>query len=283
MVRTKSLVLPFMKAIEEVDLQQINKQVCVLVQDVGVFLEQENKNFSSSSVTYKGLNNLVSFVDQEAEKKLVAGCRQIFPKASFLTEEGTVEADSSGKSEYTWIIDPLDGTTNFVHKVPVFGISVGLVRNGTPVLGVVSHVPNHKLFYAWEGGGAWCNGKRIQVSPTNRLAESLLATGFPYYTFEELSSYLQILNHFMQNTHGLRRLGSAAIDLAYVASGVFEGFFEFNLSPWDVAAGICLVREAGGTVSDFAGNDNALYGKQIVAAGPIYPEFLEAIKERWQK
>lgn len=267
----------------ELDLEQICRQVCGLVQDVSAFLEKENKGFSRSSVDYKGLNNLVSYVDKEAEQKLVTGCRQILPQATFLTEEGTVSAEESATSPLTWIIDPLDGTTNFVHKVPVFGISVGLVQAGKPILGVVSHVPDNQLFYAWEKGGAWCNGKKIHVSSVGSLDQSLLATGFPYYTFEELPQYLNILNYFMQNTHGLRRLGSAAIDLAYVASGVFEGFFEFNLSPWDVAAGICLVREAGGQVSDFSGKDNALFGKQIVAAGPVFAQFQQAIESRWNK
>lgn len=271
-----------MKRGEELDLETICKQVCRLVEDVARFLEEENKRFSKESVQYKGLNNLVSYVDEEAEKKIVAGCRAILPKANFLTEEGTVAASEGSEEDYTWIIDPLDGTTNFVHRVPIFGISVGLVYKGTPILGVIAHVPDHQLFYAWEKGGAWCNGKRIHVSPVGTLGESLLATGFPYYTFEQLNDYLNILHYFMQNSHGLRRLGSAAIDLAYVASGVFEGFFEFNLSPWDVAAGICLVREAGGTVTDFSGNDNALYGKQIVAAGPIHPQFLAEIQTRWK-
>jgi myo-inositol-1(or 4)-monophosphatase len=271
-----------MKVKEDLDLQQICKQVCNLVQDVSVFLEEENKRFSKTSVEHKGFNNLVSYVDQEAERKLVTGCKKIFPKANFLTEEGTVAAVESGENELTWIIDPLDGTTNFVHKLPMFAISVGLVRNGQPILGVVAHVPNHQLFYAWEGGGAWCNGQRISVSNTDKLSDSLLATGFPYFEFDQLEAYLRIIHNLTRKSHGLRRIGSAAIDMAYVACGIFEGFFEYNLSPWDVAAGICLVREAGGTTTDFAGKDNALFGRQMVAAGPVHPEFLAEIKTIWE-
>lgn len=274
--------LPFfavkMKGEEEIDLKQVCRQVCNVVEDVAVFLKEENKRFSKDSIEYKGLNNLVSYVDQEAERKLVAGCRQILPGAAFLTEEGTVEPT---ENEYTWVIDPLDGTTNFVHKVPMFSISVGLVRNGNPILGVVAHVPDNQLFYAWSGGGAWCNGQRIGVSKTASLAESLLATGFPYFEFDQMEAYLQIIKNLMRKSHGLRRIGSAAIDLAYVANGVFEGFFEYNLSPWDVAGGICIVREAGGIVTDFNGTDNAIFGKQIVAAGPVHAAFLAEIQAHW--
>lgn len=271
-----------MKARVELDLDLVCRQVCTLVQDVSGFLAEENKRFSRSSIEMKGLNNLVSYVDKEAEQKLVSGCRQIFPQAGFLTEEATVEASESGEHEYVWIIDPLDGTTNFVHKVPMFSISVGLVQNGIPVLGVIAHVPDNQLFYAWKEGGAWCNGQRISVSKTNQLSESLLATGFPYFQFDELDAYLRILSSLMHKSHGLRRIGSAAIDLAYVACGIFEGFFEYNLSPWDVAGGICLVREAGGIVTDFSGGDNAVFGKQILAAGPIHKEFLEVIQSQWK-
>ncbi len=253
-----------------------------LAESTALFLEEQNLQFSRESVVYKGLNNLVSFVDQEAERILVEGCREILPEAGFLTEEGTVAASEKAKEGLVWIIDPLDGTTNFVHKVPMFSVSVGLVLDGTPIMGVIVHVPNRQVFYAWQGGGAWCNGNPIHVNPVNTLAESLLATGFPYFEFDKIDAYLEVIHHLMRNSHGLRRMGSAAIDMAYVACGIFEGFFEYNLSPWDVAAGICLVREAGGTVTDFAGEDNALFGKQMLAAGPVHAELLEEIRKRWK-
>lgn len=253
-----------------------------LARETAAFLEAENQKFTKESVEYKGLNNLVSYVDEQAERMVVDGCRRILPEAGFLTEEGTVSASDGAREGLTWIIDPLDGTTNFVHKVPMFSVSIGLVLKGKPILGVVAHVPNKQIFSAWEGGGAWCNGERIYVNPTQRLSESLLATGFPYFEFEKIDAYLNIIHHLMKNSHGLRRMGSAAIDLAYVACGIFEGFFEYNLSPWDVAAGICLVREAGGTVTDFQGEDNAVFGRQLVAAGPVHAEFLEEIRSRWK-
>jgi len=264
------------------NLNELCMKVVALAEKTALFLEEENRNFSKKSVEYKGLNNLVSYVDEQAERMVVEGCRAILPEAGFLTEEGTVLASTEAKQGLTWIIDPLDGTTNFVHKVPIFSVSIGLVFKGIPIIGVVAHVPNHQVFYAWQGGGAWCNGEPIHVNPTNKLSESLLATGFPYFEFDKIDAYLNIIHHLMKNSHGLRRMGSAAIDLAYVACGIFEGFFEYNLSPWDVAAGICIVREAGGTVTDFNGEDNAIFGRQLVAAGPVHSEFLGEIRSRWK-
>lgn len=263
------------------DLAEATQKVKTLVEKVAVFIETEQLQFSTEYIEYKGLNNLVSYVDKDAEKLLVEGCKAIVPEAGFLTEEGTIEAKSEGKKGLVWIIDPLDGTTNFIHKVPIYSISVGLVQNGTPILGVVAHVPNREVFYAWQGGGAFCNGKSISVNPNPVMANGLFATGFPYFQFEKISQYLAIIHSLMQKSHGLRRLGSAAIDLAYVANGTFEGFFEYNLSPWDVAAGICLVREAGGRVTDFQGEDNALFGNEIVAAGPVYGDFQGLIQTHW--
>lgn len=263
------------------NLAEICQQTVQLAGEVARFLAEENQKFSREKIVYKGFNNLVSYVDQEAERITVEGCQRIFPEAGFVTEEGTVSAAEQASKGWVWIIDPLDGTTNFVHKVPMFSVSIGLVYDGKPVLGVVAHVPDNQIFYAWEGGGAWCNGERIGVSPVSELGQSLLATGFPYFEFDKIENYLSIIHQLMRSSHGLRRIGSAAIDLAYVANGTFEGFFEYNLSPWDVAAGICIVREAGGTVTDFSGGDSALFGKEIVAAGPVHAEFLQKIQEGW--
>ncbi len=262
------------------ELDSICSRLLPAVEKTAQFLLDERQRFRQESVEYKGMNNLVSYVDKEAEKIMVRACREVLPEAGFITEEGTVDP-TDGQSSLVWIIDPLDGTTNFVHGLPVFSVSVGLVWQGNPILGIVAHAPERKIFHAREGGGAWCNGRQIFVSKEKKLENSLLATGFPYYDFEQMPQYLSVLDHLMKNSHGLRRMGSSAIDLAYVACGIFDGFFEYNLSPWDVAGGICLVREAGGIVSDFNGTDNALFGKQIVAGGPVQPALLEAIRERW--
>ncbi|MBW8051480.1 MAG: inositol monophosphatase [Cytophagales bacterium] len=232
------------------------------------------------------------------------------------------------------MVDPLDGTTNFTHSVPVFAISIALQENsphsppltpspsekekrgigetekrktkrftdspihpftdsvknsgggdlgGAILLGVVYEINRDECFHAYKNGGAFCNNKKITISDTAQLSESLLATGFPYADFEKMPEYLEILKTFMQNSHGLRRMGSAAVDLAYVACGIFEGFFEYNLHAWDVAAGALIVEEAGGIVTDFRGGNDFLFGKEIIAAGKIHQEMLEVISENWKK
>lgn len=272
------LIHPVTLMTEVPPLQTLTREVVQLTREVSHFLLEENKAFRRSHVEYKGLNSLVSYVDKEAENRLVSGCRAILPQAGFLTEEGTTGASADGSKGLVWIIDPLDGTTNFVHRLPVFSISVALALDGKPIAGVVAHVPNQEFYRAWKGGGAWCNDEPIRVSPQKELSKSLLATGFPYFEFDAIQSYLAIIHELMKSCHGLRRMGSAAIDLAYVARGIFDGFFEYNLAPWDVAAGICLVEEAGGKVSDFSGAPNALFGRQILAAGPVHDQVQAVIR-----
>ncbi|MEJ2004336.1 MAG: inositol monophosphatase family protein, partial [Cyclobacteriaceae bacterium] len=191
-----------------------------LVRTVGDFIRNAHSSFSMSDIEHKGFNDLVSYVDKEAEKKIVEGCRKIMPEAGFITEEGT--ASESG-DRYRWIIDPLDGTTNFVHGLPIFAISLALADGNDIAIGIVYEIGKDELFHARQGEGAYCNGQRIRVSDISSLDASLLATGFPYYDFNQMPVYLDILNDFMQNTHGLRRMGSAAVDLAYTACGRFEG------------------------------------------------------------
>lgn len=260
------------------DLDPVLKLVRSLTQEVGNFIRKESETFKTSDIEHKGFNDLVSYVDKEAEKKLVDGCRKIMPEAGFITEEGTA---SIQKEEYNWIIDPLDGTTNFTHGLPVYAISLALTFHNEVVLGVILEINRDECFYAIKGGSAYCNDDPISVSGVTELGKSLLATGFPYHDFGKMSTYLEILDSFMQQTHGLRRLGSAAVDLAYTACGRFEGFFEYNLKPWDVAAGIIIVKEAGGFVSDFSGGNNFLFGGEIVAAGNVHKDMLHVINGFW--
>ncbi|HEX2616257.1 MAG TPA: inositol monophosphatase family protein, partial [Flavobacteriales bacterium] len=178
-----------------------------------------------------------------------------------------------------WIIDPLDGTTNFVHGIPCYCTSVALVRGEEVLIGVVLEVTRNECFSAWKGGGAYLNGKRIHVSQRGQLLDSLLATGFPYDDFAYESAYMDLLRDLMHRSRGIRRLGSAAADLAYVAAGRFEAFYEYGLNAWDVAAGILLVLEAGGRVSDFREGDRFLFGEEIVASnGHIHREMLDVIE-----
>ncbi|HCM75550.1 MAG TPA: inositol monophosphatase [Cytophagales bacterium] len=253
--------------------------VIELSSEVANFINDEVKNFDKSKIEHKNSpNNLVSYVDKEAEKKLVKALRLILPGAGFLAEEGT---SSEGSNEYRWIIDPLDGTTNFTHGLPPYAVSIGLSKKDKIVLGVVHEVSKMECFSATVDGPASCNGEEIHVADTPSLNEGLLATGFPYYHFDKRDEYLSIIKTFLELTHGVRRMGSAATDLAYVACGRMDGFFEYNLNPWDVAAGSLIVERAGGKVSDFKGGSNFLYGGEICAAGAIQPEMVEVIKRHW--
>lgn len=262
-----------------IDLAQLEMDVIELSSEVANFIGKESKNFDKNKIEHKNSsNNLVSYVDKEAEKKLVKALKVILPGSGFLAEEGT---SSEGSTEYRWIIDPLDGTTNFTHGLPPFAVSIGLVKGDKIILGVVHEVSKMECFSATEDGPATCNGKEIRISGTQSLNESLLATGFPYYHFDKREEYLSIIKTFLEITHGVRRLGSAATDLAYVACGRMDGFFEYNLNPWDVAAGSLIVERAGGIVSDFKGSNNYLYGGEICAAGAIQPEMVQVIKKHW--
>ncbi|MEM6523297.1 MAG: inositol monophosphatase family protein [Bacteroidota bacterium] len=260
------------------NLKSLLNQVRYACIETSGFIQTEAAQFSKDSIELKGLNDLVSYVDKQAEQKLVSACKSILPEAGFITEEGTV----SIKSEtYNWIIDPLDGTTNFTHGLPVYAISVALMHDDEIILGVIHEINRNECFYAVKSEPAFCNDKVISIANTEHLKDSLLATGFPYYNFEQMSSYLKILDAFMQNTHGLRRMGSAAVDLAYVACGRFEGFFEYNLNAWDVAAGAFIVQQAGGKVTDFSGSHDYIFGRQIIAGGHVQPQMLELIKRIW--
>lgn len=260
------------------NFKKVAEQAESLVLRAGDFIRRESEVFDQQRVEKKGFNDLVSYVDKSAEQMLVDGLRNILPEAGFIAEEGTA---SNNSEDLLWIIDPLDGTTNFTHGLPVFSISVALMHMNQLVLGIVYEVNRKEMFMAIRGEGATCNGRRISVSPKADLQDSLIATGFPYYDFKRTDTYLEILKAFMQGTHGVRRLGSAAVDLAYVACGRFEGFYEYNLNAWDVAAGILLVKEAGGEVSDFSGGDDYLFGREIIAACEVHSAMQSIIADQW--
>lgn len=254
-------------------------QTIDVAKDVGDFIRNERKNFDFNRVEEKGLNDLVSYVDKEAEKQIVARLSQILPEAGFITEEGT---NTTQQEEFNWVIDPLDGTTNFIHGLPIYSVSIALMQFDVVVVGVVYEVNLDECFAAVKGGGAFCNGVQIHVSPAPTLATCLIATGFPYYDFEQVDKYFEVLKFLIRSTHGLRRLGSAAVDLCYVAAGRIEGYFEYNLNSYDVAAGALIVQEAGGRVTDFEGGKNYIFGRQIVSTnGQIHSQFLAELKRIW--
>ena len=236
-------------------LEDIIKQVIEVSKQAGDFIRQERKNFSPDKIEYKGLNDMVSYVDKNAEKIIVTNLEKILPEAGFFTEEKTKNIITD---RYNWIIDPLDGTTNFIHGVPTYSVSIALKEYDELVLGVVYEINLDECFYAWKDAPSYLNGKEIKVSNIPTVDKSLIATGFPYYDFEKQPAYMQLFAALMKGSHGLRRLGSAAVDLAYTACGRFESFYEYNLNPWDIAAGVVIVRQAGGQVVNFKGGDEVL-------------------------
>ncbi len=261
------------------NLENITLQAIEVVKQAGEFIRTERKSFDNSKVEYKGFNDLVSYVDKTSEKILVEGLKKIIPPSEFITEENTV---IQKQSEYIWIIDPLDGTTNFVHGAPCFCVSVALLQNQVLVSGIIYEINLDECFYAWNGGGAFLNGNKMKVSQISELKKSLLATGFPYSNYSRMSEYMRVFDFCMHGTHGLRRLGSAAADLAYVACGRFEGFYEYGLKSWDVAAGALIVAEAGGKVSDFNGGANYLFGEEIIATNTlVFDAFLDVVKKEF--
>lgn len=264
------------------DLQSVEKGVIETCLEISDFMREEGAAFDRTRIEQKdgGFNNLVSYVDKESEKRIVAALKKMLPAAGFITEEGTVE--QSKQQEYNWIIDPLDGTTNYLHGLPLYAISIALTQKDKTILGVVHHVVPNECYHSIQNGKAYCNNREIQVSGIQSLKEGLLATGFPYYHLDKSDVYLDIIKDFLAKTHGIRRLGSAAIDLALVSCGRLEGFFEYNLNPWDVAAGAFIVQQAGGKVTDFKGGNNFLFGGELCASNTsIHNEMLEVIKPQW--
>jgi myo-inositol-1(or 4)-monophosphatase len=257
------------------NLSDITLQVTEIVRAVGEFIRQQQQRLTESDVIEKGEHDLVTYVDKESESRLVSRLKQIVPDAGFIVEEDQ-QLEKAGK--YNWIIDPLDGTTNFVHGVPVYSVSVALARKNELILGVVYEVNLDECFYAWKGGQAMLNGKPISVSKQSSLNDSLLATGFPYHDYSLMKPYLHLFNELMKSSRGIRRLGSAAVDLAYVACGRFEAFYEYGLNPWDVAAGALIVKQAGGLVTDFNNKDDYLFGRHILASnGHTHKAFLNKL------
>jgi myo-inositol-1(or 4)-monophosphatase len=259
------------------ELDQIVNKVIEISKEVGGFIREQRKTFSPDKIEIKGLNDLVSYVDKTAEQKIVTALLEVLPQAGFITEEKTI---STVGERYNWIIDPLDGTTNFIHGLPVYSVSIALQEYDELILGVVYEINQDECFYAWKGSPAYLNGNIIKTSDSPTINKSLLATGFPYYDFTRQEAYINLFTELMKSCHGLRRLGSAAVDLAYTACGRFDAFYEYNLNPWDVAAGIVIIKQAGGEVVNFKGGGEVLQTRELLATnGKITKEMLTAIQK----
>ncbi len=257
------------------DYKEICLKTCEIARKAGVYIAEQRRGFSFDKVEFKGSQNLVSYVDKTAERMIVEALTELLPGAGFITEEGTA---GCGAEEYKWVIDPLDGTTNFIHGLPPYCVSIGLMCGAEVVVGVVYEITLQEMFYAWQGSEAYLNGEAITVSDTDKLANSLVAIGFSYSTDTEIADFQRQIEYFHRNSNGLRRLGSAAADMVYVACGRFDAFAQVNLSPWDVCGGALIVQRAGGVVTQYNGGSDYVFGRSIIAAAPgVYDEFTEAV------
>lgn len=246
-------------------------------QQAGKIIKERIGTISSEEITQKSVSDYVTEVDLYSEKTIINHIKKHFPAHQIMAEESS---NNYKTAEYLWIIDPLDGTTNFIHGFPVVAISIALMYKGELVLGVIHDPTRNETFYSELGSGAFLNGKKISVSTLSLPEMSLIATGFPFRNKHYIPDYIKIFQALLYSVSDLRRAGAASIDLAYVACGRVDGFFEFALSTWDIAAGVILIKEAGGIVSDFKGADEYLKTGNIIAGNSVIHSFLvNKIKE----
>ncbi len=245
----------------------------------GAIINRASLDLDLVRVSSKGRSDFVTEVDRAAEAAIIDVLKHAYPSHAILAEESGA-SNPEGEQEYTWIIDPLDGTTNFIHGFPQYAVSIALQHRGQITQGCVYDPNRNELFTATRGRGAFVDDRRIRVSRRTRLSESLIGTGFPFRQLDHLDEYVRMFKKITEATAGIRRPGAAALDLAYVAAGRFDGFWELGLSPWDMAAGGLLITEAGGMVSDFVGEQNWLTSGQIVCGSPkVFEQLLPLVQE----
>ena len=261
-------------------LEELTRDVVALVKqaDAAVITPlRESKQLRIEDKDNSG-RNFVTQADLQTEAFLKYELAKLMPQAGFIAEESDRDGAKSGLH---WIIDPIDGTTNFMHDMPPFCISIALMEDSEILIGVIYEIFSKECFCAWKDGGAWLNERPIRVSSSESLSSSLLCTGFPYDhgQMQKFDRWIDLFGSLLKQTHGVRRLGAAAVDLAYVACGRFDGFYEYNLHSWDVAAGMIIVEEAGGKITDFEGGKDTLFGKTIIASnGNIHAPLQAAIE-----
>lgn len=248
------------------NLEKLAANVCSIAKEAGEYLAKERAVFQKDKIEKKGTNDFVSYVDKSAERMVVEKLSALLDKASFITEEKTVEYV---EEDYCWIIDPLDGTTNFIHNNAPYCVSIALSYKGKLQLGVVYEVCRNECFYAWKDGGAYMNGKPINVSDVKNLSESFIQLEFPYNDKEYKPIINSLIDQLYGKVNGIRNNGSAAMSLCYVAAGRFEAYVEAFINIWDFAAGALIIQEAGGLVTNFSGDIDFLRGHHIVASNGI--------------
>lgn len=250
------------------DMIQISKEAGKLIRNA--FGKTHSIEFKTNEL------NLVTETDKASERLITDFIKEKYPSHGILAEEGS---ESNRSAEYLWVVDPLDGTTNFAHGLPIFSVSIGLQKNGETIAGVVYDVMREVVFLAEKNSGSFENGKRIKVNKNENLGHGMLVTGFPYDIRENPDKAFERFIEFLKHVRGIRRLGSAAIDFCYVANGVFDGFWEVSLHPWDLCAGKLIVEEAGGLVTDFDGKKNDIYSKQILATNAfVHQKMIEVMR-----
>lgn len=248
--------------------------------EAGALIRKEAGQVAPEEVGLKGVHDLVTAVDRASQRLIVSAVNRHFPSHLVLAEEEESPdlTPTIATDDWRWIIDPIDGTTNFAHGVPPYAVSIGVQHGPAMEAAVVYDVSRDELFTARRGGPIRLNGRPVRVSEADAMGDALITTGFPYREFAHIDEYLQVLKDFMRSAQSVRRPGSASVDLAWVAAGRFDGFFETGLSPWDVAAGSLLVECAGGRVSDYAGDSDAVFSKQVLASnGRIHTRMLDMV------
>lgn len=259
------------------NLESIAEQAIDTAKRAGRYALNQRATLQQQHIEIKGEHNFVSHIDRQCEQMLVNDLSLALPQAGFIAEEGTGSPNADGLN---WVIDPLDGTTNYIHSLAPHAVSIALLEHNTPLLGVIYEPNLDECFWATSQSPAYLNGTRINVSHTPTVHDALVATGFPYYDYTRLDGFMRSMEHLMRHSHGLRRLGSAATDLAYVAAGRFDAFYEYGLSPWDVAAGAIIVQRAGGSVCDYGKGNNYIFGKEIIATNTLlHNEFTQIIAQ----
>jgi myo-inositol-1(or 4)-monophosphatase len=260
-----------------INLEELTKQVRVLAMDTGKFLKKERTHFQREKVQEKNAHDYVSYVDKESERRIVARLQELLPEAGFIAEEGS---GSLTTEEYCWVVDPLDGTTNFIHNNAPFCVSIALRNREEILLGVVYEVCRNECFWAWKGSAAYLNGEEIHVTNINNLDQSFIELGFPYDAERFRPIITRLIERLYGRVGGLRLMGSAAVELCYIAAGRFEARFEGLLGPWDIAAGSIILTQAGGKITDFSGGDSFYSGHEVLATnGQIHEQMLKIIAE----
>ena len=256
-------------------LKDLSQKVIPIASETATFIRSHYGKVKDHEIEEKAQNSLVSFVDKQAEEQLVKKLGRLIPHSGFITEE---ETPDQADKDYVWIIDPLDGTTNFLQSIPIFSVSIALRHHDKMVAGWVFDIMQNDCYHAISGNGAFLNQSPIKVSGRNQMDRSIIVTGFPYNEKDLLPDLVSVFNRFLTEARGIRRLGSAAIDLAYTAAGRFDAFYERTLNIWDVAAGALIVEEAGGKVTDFSGARAFIEKREIVASNnSIHKQVMELL------